>query len=128
MVLAKLMLIANVNRMFLQINNPLANFFCKFLFGGVGTQSHRLMAKRLQSTKGWRVRRNWQSECKFTKKNLFTFVIGISFASTTKLLKILVKNLSNTLKCFKCHPWQVLIKTYPIIQLLANYNLVSLTL
>jgi len=47
-----------------------------------------MMAKLLQFAMGWRVVRNWHKDYKFKKSIVFTFAIGINFASTTKLLKI----------------------------------------
>ena len=37
----------------------------------------------------------------YTQKIIFTFAIGMIFASTTKLFKILIKNIKQHLKFFK---------------------------
>ena len=39
-------------------------------------------------------------KCKFTKAILFIFAIGMNFASTTKLCKILIKNIKQHFKNF----------------------------
>ena len=36
---------------------------------------------------------NWLTDCSFTKTILFTFAIGMIFASTTKLFEKLIKNM-----------------------------------
>ncbi len=47
---------------------------------------------RLADNESWLT----DSASKFTKTILFTFAIGMSFASTTKLFKILIKNIKKT--------------------------------
>jgi len=63
------------------------------LLGRGSTRCNKLKAKSLQSAIGWRVRRNWHAEFKFTKAILFTLAIGMISASTTKLFKIVIKNI-----------------------------------
>ena len=55
-------------------------------------------------------------------EGLLIYKIGMSFASTTKLFKILIKNIKQHFKMVKSRPWPVLIKT-----LLAKSYLLSLS-
>jgi len=43
---------------------------------------------------------NWLTDCYFTKTILFTFAIGMIFASTTKLFKKVIKNIKQHFKIF----------------------------
>ena len=68
------------------------------LLGGEGTWRHRMTAKWLQTAIGWRVVQNWLADCQFTKTILFTFQIGMIFASTTYLFEIIIKNIKKHFK------------------------------
>ena len=43
---------------------------------------------------------NWLTNCYFTKTILFTFAIGMIFASNTKLFKKFIKNIKHHFKHF----------------------------
>jgi hypothetical protein len=43
---------------------------------------------------------SWLTDCWFTGTILFTFAIGIVFASTTELFKIIIKNIKKHFKKF----------------------------
>jgi len=74
--------------------------------GGTATiKEYMSNRNRLADSANWLTdSANWQTDCYFTKPILFTFAIGINFASTTKLFKILIKNIKQHLKFFKGRP------------------------